>query len=324
MIKIYPILLVILAGMTTVFSMPVIALEFKSGNIKVEIETEIRLRNVNNTTDSLFGSANREHDSFIDKIEVAIHALFNNEWFLKSVIETNELATDNKQAPFVNEFYVGKKFEKFDLYAGRFELPFGFYKKAFISDHITKSVGRAKTEAGLGVQGKYNNINWSTTVFTENFRSSEPEQDGFSVYADWSPMDNILIGGGYLSSRRATRGQPQLVNLYGRIKNKQWMVMAEYVGAVNNESGARPSALTIEAEYVLKKPLSIGGRVQKTHDFNVIDGGNGNYTEITLAANYHINKYLKFSVEYIRGREEISGSGSLDTKQALSQLRILF
>lgn len=309
-----------------VLTAPALALELKSDNLEVQVETEILLRNIDHTTDLLSGKVDREHDFFVDKIEVDINVLHNNEWFLKIVVETNELATANEERPFVEEFYIGKKFENLDVYAGRFEIPFGIYKNSFASDHITEELGQTETEteAGLAMRWTNNNVDTNVVVFTENFRSSEPDQNGFSINVNWSPVNNVFIGGGYLSSRKATKGQPELLNLHGKIQNDDWMVMAEYVGTINEEPGNQSYALSIEGKFAFQESIDIGGRLQRTNNFNVIDGGNGSYKEIVLAANYHINKNLKLSIELIRGKEKTNGLGSLATKQAISQLNIVF
>ncbi len=306
------------------FSQPIYALEFSSGDLDYTIDSEIRLHNINKTTDNLSGSEDRENDTYIDKIEITANALYQNKWFFKWVVEANELGTENEESLFVNELYAGYKFDELDVYAGRFELPFGFYKKSFISDHITKGLGKTKTEAGLSIIDKYNNVKLSTTFFTKNFRTSDPDQNGASVNIQWLPGDNTLVGGGYLSSRRATKGQPQLINLYARVKKYNWKITGEYVSAIEYTDGKKPSALTLEMGYTLYSQFFLGGRLQKTHDFSLIDGGNGNYTEYTLAANYDINRYYRFSIEHIQGNEETYGTGHLDTKQTIAQLRILF
>ena len=265
----------------------------------------------------------RENNVIIDKIEIVLNSKYLNDYHFKSSFETSNIGESDEEDIFVSELYLDIQNTEYSMQVGRIQVPFGNYNNYFISDHQTKELGETKTELGFTFENMIGLFSNSFTIFVDNYRTTEEDQNGFSINSKYSPYKGVTIGGGYISVRKAIKNQPELLNVYASIDSEKWSASAEIVSAIDETYENRPSAFSLEAEY-RNNNFSYGTRLQRANKFSVLDEGVGNYKEMAIAANYLFSDYVSFRTEFILAEEENNSNKKIKERTILSQMQVVF
>lgn len=304
---------------------PAAAAEFEIGGI-VEFEYA-------DTRSRVAGVTTHNDNTYVATLELAAGVQLNPSWRAGLVLLAEDInntdpaefrplaheASDRPDEVHVEEFVISYDSDHYSLSAGRYTLPFGNFETAVITDPQTLEVGETKTSLGATLHQELGDLTWHLSWFNGNLRDSSADEDGFVINADWKLDDAWRVGGGYISAQGAGKNAPGLYDLYLVGTVGDWFLGAEYIGAGNQGNGARPQTWTLDASYAINKQWSVGGRWQQTNRFSVLDGGNGDYEELAVAAHYALFHNVHIALEYADSRE-----GSSDREQTLLQVAVSF
>lgn len=315
----------LLIPMILAASTPAAAAEFSIGGL---LEFEYA-----DTRNRATGVTTHNDNTYLATLELAAGVQITPEWRAGLVLLAEDInntdpaefrplaheASDRPDILHVEEFVISYDSENYSLSAGRYTLPFGNFETAVISDPQTVEVGETKTSLGATLHQGLGDLTWHLSWFNGNLRNSSADEGGFVINADWKLNDIWRLGGGYISAQGAAKNAPGLYDLYLVGVVDDWSLGAEYIGAGSRSNGAKPQTWTLDASYAINQQWSVGGRWQQTDRFSVLDGGDGDYQELAVAAHYTLYHNVHIGLEYADGHE-----GSSEREQTLLQLAVSF
>lgn len=266
-----------------------------------------------------------DSDLTLATVEFVLHAAVND-WIhghLGLLWEEDDTENDN-----LDEGYIelgGSEDHPYYLIAGRFYLPFGNFKSAFISDPLTLELAEInQSSAMVGVGNEWIDLN--AGAFKGDVEEGEEEDDTISdFYASitFSPSDYFQCGAYWLSDLMETDTQSDFGDVVAQLDgyDKQggagafvnvfvgpFMFNAEYVSALDSYDVVGgsyvPMAFNLEASMQVSEKWRTGLTFQGSDDLYAAhedDAFGDKYPGQAYGAvvSYGLHEYVTVSAEYL-------------------------
>ncbi len=202
-----------------------------------------------------------------------------------------------------------------------------FFASHFISDPLTLALGETNEEAVM-IDYHRGSVDLSAGAFNGDVEGGD---DDFFVSISLAPFEWLNIGGFLLSDIADTDAglldaayTGDTVAGFGgfaRLTAWQWTFSVEYIGAADNfdardldgdsgGDGDRPNAFNIEAAYQINGRLEFAAKYEGTKDlFDLPE------VQYGMDISYLLFENVSWSLEYLHGRYQESGSRELVTTQ---------
>ena len=290
------------------------------------VSGELKLEYFDKKTADRTGKIGKDSDFLVDEAVLALNGKFSAFPEVTLILATEKINTSEFEPVFVKELFLTHHFNSnYKLIAGRMVLPFGNFKTATVTDPQTKKIGKAKTDAGLGVKGKNEaaRLEWNVVAFADDYRTPGPGADGVTANLSWNATNTWMIGAGVISSQYARTHSPALANIHIGARDGVWKLTGEYIAALDNNGGEKPKALSVDGVVDLTSRIKLGARVQTAVRRFATDGPRLKYNEWALAFKYAPSQYVTMGVEYLAGKQrdgsvEIEKTGKITAQVVLT------